>query len=208
MPTNLRRNGFELLTHTCLQAPGKVTVIAYGPLTNLALALRAEPRLRDKIERIVLMNGVFFHPGLEYNTKMDPEASSIVYGSGLPVLAVGLDVTMQCHLSEAQLQRFAESKFQNVQFLWKLIQIWQDGHLDRRPILHDPLAVAVTMRPDLVTAVSGSVSVETHGTPDRTYGMTLYRKDAQGTVRVAQEVSASGLHRLLLSRVLAAPRSE
>jgi purine nucleosidase len=207
MPADRRRNGLELLIDTCLRAPGKVTIIAYGPLTNIALALRAEPRLRDKVDRIVLMNGVFFRPGLEYNTKIDPEASAIVYGSGLPVVAVGLDVTLQCRLTADHLQRFAESKLDTVQFLLKLIRIWQNGKPDQYPVLHDPLAIAVTVRPDLITTVLGAVDVETRGTPDRTYGMTIYRKDPSGSVRVAQEVSSAAAIDLFLSRVLAPPRT-
>jgi purine nucleosidase len=206
MPSDRRRNGLELLIDTCLHAPGKVTIVAYGPLTNIALALRAEPRLFEKVDRIVLMNGVFFRPGLEYNTKIDPEASAIVYSSGLPVVTVGLDVTLQCRLNANHLQQFAESKLATVQFLWKLIRIWQNGKPDQAPILHDPLAVAVTVKPDLITTVSGHVDVETHGTPESTYGMTIYRKDPAGTVRVAQEVSSAAAIDFFLSRVLAPPR--
>jgi purine nucleosidase len=206
MPAERRRNGVELLIETCLHSTEKVTLVAYGPLTNIALALRSEPRLRDRIERIVLMNGVFFRPGLEYNTKMDPEASAIVYSSGLPVTAVGLDVTMQCELTAEHLRRFAQSPLENVQFLWKLIQIWQGGNASQRPILHDPLSVAVTVKPDLVSTVAGTVSVELKGTPEQTYGMTVFRKSAAGVVRVAQEVSSAAAVEFFMQRVVAAPR--
>lgn len=160
IPAAKRHNGLELLIETCLRAPGKITILAYGPATNIGIALRAEPRLKAKIDRIVLMNGVFFHPGLEYNTKMDPEASAIVYSSGVPVTTVGLDVTMQCQLSADQLQRVADSKLETVQFLYKLIQLWQNGNSQQRPILHDPLAIAATVKPDLISAVTGTVNVE------------------------------------------------
>lgn len=207
LPPDRRRNGLELLIDTCLRGPDKVTIIAYGPLTNLALALRAEPRLRDRVERIVLMNGVFFRPGLEYNTKIDPEASAIVYSSGLPVVTVGLDVTLQCRLTADHLQQFSQSRLDTVQFLWKLIRIWQNGKPDQAPILHDPLAIAVTVKPDLIATVSGTVEVETRGTPDWTYGMTIYRSDPSGTVRVAQEVSSAAAIEFFVSRVVAPPRA-
>jgi inosine-uridine nucleoside N-ribohydrolase len=206
MPADRRRNGVQLLIDTCMQSTDKVTLIAYGPLTNIALALRAEPRLRERIERIVLMNGVFFRPGLEYNTKMDPEASAIVYSSGVPVTTVGLDVTMQCTLTADHLRRFAESPHENVQFLWKLIQIWQGGNANQRPILHDPLAVAVTVKPDLVSTVAGTVSVELKGTSEQTYGMTVFRRSAAGPVRVAQEVSSAAAVEFFMQRVVSAPR--
>lgn len=207
MPADRRRNGLELLIDTCLRSPEKITLVAYGPLTNIAIALRAEPRLREKVDRIVLMNGVFFRPGLEYNTKVDPEASAIVYSSGVPIVAVGLDVTTRCLLSAEHLRQFAASPLESVQFLWKLIQIWQNGNPEQRPVLHDPLAVAVTVQPDLITTVKGTVEVETHGLPDRTYGMTIFRKDPAGATQVAQEVSAAAAVRFFISRVLAPPRS-
>lgn len=206
MPLDRRRNGLELLIDTCMHAPAKVTLVAYGPLTNIALALRAEPHLRDHVERIVLMNGVFFRPGLEYNTRMDPEASAIVYTSGLPVKAVGLDVTMQCQLSPEHLRQFSASPLENVQFLWKLIQIWQAGDASRRPILHDPLAIAATVKPDLIGTVAGAVTVETKGTPEQTYGMTVFRKQANGLVEVAQEVSSTAAVEFFMNRVLSLPR--
>ena len=206
MPESRRMNGLELLISTCLKSPEKLTVLAYGPLTNIALALRAEPRIKDHIERIVLMNGVFFRAGLEYNTKMDPEASEIVYNSGLPVTTVGLDVTLQCRLSAEHLAKISSSPLPTVQFLYKLIRIWQGGDETKRPVLHDPLAVVVAIRPDLIGTLAGSVRVETHGLPDETYGMTVFHKSPGGKVSVAQEVSSAKAIDLFLERVLAAPR--
>ena len=201
-----RRNGLELLLSTCMQSTEKITVLAYGPLTNIAIALRAEPRLATKISRIVLMNGVFFRPGLEYNTKIDPEASQIVYNSGIPVTTVGLDVTLQCRLSADDLKKVAASPLPTAKFLYELIHIWQNGNESQRPVLHDPLAVLVTIKPDLVNTVQGRVTVETRGTPDETYGLTTFHKDTAGPVQVAQEVSSSAAIGLFLERILATPR--
>jgi inosine-uridine nucleoside N-ribohydrolase len=208
MPDEKRRNGIELMIETCLRAPEKITVLAYGPLTNVALALRAEPRIADKIERLVLMNGAFFKaPRVEYNTERDPEAAAIVFGSGLPITVVGLDVTMQCQLGAEDMQRIEASELPAVKFLWRLIRIWQEGRPEHRPILHDPLAVAVTFRPDLIRTVAGRVEVETRGQPGRTYGMTLLRADPNGPVRVASEVDAPQFVKLFVERLLSAPKA-
>jgi purine nucleosidase len=206
MPAGKRHNGIQLFIDTCMGAPEKVTILAYGPLTNVALALRAEPRIAEKIDRIVLMNGVFFRAGLEYNTYRDPEASAIVYSSGLPVSTVGLDVTMQCRLSAEHLKQMEDSKLENVLFLRKLIGLWQDGKPEQRPILHDPLAILVTIQPDLVDFVQGTVDVETKGTPGVSYGLTAFKSNPAGTVRVAKEVRAGNAVDLFITRVLAAPR--
>jgi purine nucleosidase len=206
MPSNRRRVGLQLMIDTILQSPQKVTVLAYGPATNVALALRAEPRIREKIERIVLMNGVFFRSGLEYNTYRDPEASQIVYNSGVPVVAVGLDVTMKCRLSEEHLKQMDGSPHEAVRFLRRLITSWQNGNAKQFPILHDPLAVLVTFQPDLVELAAGTVQVEVDGKPGISYGLTAFKAAANGKVQVAREVKAGNAVDLFMSRVAAAPR--
>lgn len=208
MPDAKRRNGIRLMIDTILSSSEKVTVVAYGPLTNVAVALKAEPRIESKIERLVLMNGLFFtRIGVEYNTLRDPEAAAIVFGSGLPIVVVGLDVTMQCRLSPEDLRRFDSSTLPNVQFLRRLIRIWQDGDDDRMPVLHDPLSVAVTFRPELIRPLVGRVEVETRGEPGRTYGMTIFRSDANGLVQVAKEVEAPQFVSLFMERLVSAPRT-
>lgn len=207
MPAQNRRTGIQLLSDLILHSPQPLTLLAYGPLTNVGIAIRAEPSLLSKLARIVLMNGVFFHPGLEYNTYMDPEAAQIVYSSGIPVATVGLDVTLQCRLSADDLQKIASSQLPSVQFLYQLIKIWQQGNPNQRPILHDPLAVLTTIRPELVSNVKGNVTVETKGEPGISYGLSVFHADAAGSVSVAQEVSSAAAIQLFLERVLAAPRS-
>lgn len=206
MPPDKRHNGLQLLVQTILRSPEKVTLVAYGPLTNVALALRAEPRIAGNLERIVLMNGVFFRPGLEYNTYRDAEASAIVYSSGVTIVTVGLDVTMQCRLTAEHLDQMAGSKFENVRFLRQLIGIWQGGKPEQRPILHDPLAILVTFRPSLIDTAQGLVTVETKGTPGVSYGLTAFKQDPAGTVRVAREVRSVDAVNLFAERVIAPPR--
>lgn len=207
MPAKGRANGLELLIDTCMRGHEKITLLAYGPLTNVALALRAEPKLGEKLERIVLMNGVFFRPGLEYNTYRDPEASQIVYSSGIPITAVGLDVTTQCQLSGEHLKQMEDSPFECVRFLRKLIGIWQGGNSERHPTLHDPLAVLVSFQPGLVETVAGNVSVETKGEPGISYGLTVFKRENSGNTHVAREVRSFDAVNLFMARVLAPPRA-
>ncbi len=152
------------------------------------------------------MNGVFFRLRTEYNTERDPEAAAIVFGSGLPITTVGLDVTMQCRLEPGDMERIEASTLPTVKFLREMIHIWQGGSADRRPVLHDPLAVAVAFRPALIKTSTGRVEVETRGEPGRTYGMTVFRPDPKASVLVASEVEARQFMNLFLERVLATPR--
>jgi inosine-uridine nucleoside N-ribohydrolase len=207
MPEDRLHNGIALLIDVCMRAPEKITVLAYGPLTNIALALKAEPRITEKIERLVLMNGVFQRPQVEYNAARDPEAAAIVFGSGIPITVVGLDVTNQCRLDAGHLKQIADSPLPNVKFIHELIRLWQGPREDQRPVLHDPLSVAVTFRPTLIRTSLGRVEVETRGEASRTYGMTLFRADAKGTTQVATEVDSQGFVSLFMNRLLSAPRT-
>ena len=93
LPQAARRRAAEAIVETLMAAPEKITLVPVGPLTNIALALKTEPRIRDKIERIVLMGGAFTLLRPEYNIVRDRAAAEIVFASGVPITAVGLDVT-------------------------------------------------------------------------------------------------------------------
>jgi purine nucleosidase/pyrimidine-specific ribonucleoside hydrolase len=158
-----------------------MTIVPIGPLTNIALALKTEPRIKEKIERIVLMGGAFDLLIPEYNIRRDYLAASIVFNSGVPITAVGLDVTLQCKLQGADLDRLRQANHPAAQFLERLIELWRGGHQDRYPTLHDPLAVAVAFLPSLVETQLGQVEVETSGS-NATQGLTVFTpaKDPPG----------------------------
>src|SRR6266404_260821 len=105
VPPAVRRRAVDLIIETLLAAREKITVVPVGPLTNIALALKTEPRIKEKIERIVLMGGAFALRQPEYNIRRDRIAADIVFRSGVPITAVGLDVTMKCKLRQQDLDR-------------------------------------------------------------------------------------------------------
>jgi len=86
------------------RSPGEVSIIAVGPLTNVATALQAYPWLAKQIREIVLMGGSLsggnMTPAAEFNIYLDPEGASVVFRSGVRVTMVGLDVTRKCILTE------------------------------------------------------------------------------------------------------------
>ncbi|MEH6996365.1 nucleoside hydrolase, partial [Neobacillus drentensis] len=90
------------------QRPHEITIIAVGPLTNLALAVQKEPEIVSLVKEVVIMGGAVFVKGnvtpySEANVVTDPEAADCVFSSGLPVTVVGLDVTMQTLLPNSTL---------------------------------------------------------------------------------------------------------
>lgn len=164
------------IIETVLSEPGACTLVAIGPLTNVALALAIEPALAEHVQQIVVMGGVFLQqtnrwqmPG-EFNTWADPDATAIVLASGAPLRFVGLDVTLQVRLTREDAAAMASGGSDFGRFAAECTQEWI-GYVEReRPgdilghgscALHDPLAVAVVSRPDLVTWQEAYVQVET-----------------------------------------------
>lgn len=202
-PTAAKRNAVDQIILTLLNSKEKITLVPIGPLTNIALALRTEPRIKDHIEKIVLMGGAYYPARREYNIYRDRIAAEIVFSSGLPIVGVGLDVTEPCKLEGADLERLRTANNPASQFLYKLIQLWQVGKADHYPVLYDPLAIAATIRPSLITTETGKVQVETAS--PMLYGTTVFTK-GKGTVEAAKEVKKREFLDLFIERLAAPPR--
>jgi inosine-uridine nucleoside N-ribohydrolase/protocatechuate 3,4-dioxygenase beta subunit len=105
-------HAIDYITETVRGAPGRITLVATGPLTNIALAVRREPRLVDWVREFVIMGGSAGRgnttPAAEYNIWADPEAAAAVFRAGWTVVVLGLDVTLQTGASPAVLQRMRD----------------------------------------------------------------------------------------------------
>jgi purine nucleosidase len=201
----------DLIIRTLLDSPRKITIVPVGALTNIAIALKTEPRIKDKIERIVLMGGAYYTQQPEYNIYRDRIASEIVFRSGVPITAVGLDVTTRCKLKAEDIERLKAAGHPSSAFLMRLIDLWRENPVNRYPTLHDPLAVAVAMQPSLVETQLGRVQVETAS--PMLYGLTLFTpaerlpKDAPApNTAVARNVDVERFVKLFLDRVSAPAR--
>ena len=107
----LAQHAVPVLIEQARAAPGEITLVAVGPLTNVAVALRTEPRLAGWLREIVLMGGSTdvgnITPQAEFNIHCDPEAASVVFACGAPVRMVGLNVTRQAGIAQAHVDRLA-----------------------------------------------------------------------------------------------------
>ncbi len=207
-PAAARKSGAQLIVDTVMGAAEKITLVPVGPLTNIALALRLEPRIKTKIDKIVLMGGAFFPPRAEYNILRDRVAAEIVFQSGIPIVAVGLDVTEKCKLQGADFDKLRAAKNPASQFIVRLIELWQNGRATQYPTLHDPLAMATAIRASLIEPRAGEVHVETAS--PLTFGMTVFtpadRVKGPVTTSVARNVNVREFLDLFVERLAQPPR--
>jgi purine nucleosidase len=183
--------GPAALIRLARQRPGELTLVAVGPLTNVAIALNVEPTLPELLKGVVLMGGAFTVPGnttpaAEFNILVDPEAAEQVFSAPFAsLIAVGLDVTNQVALTTEDWAAVNDkADVAPAAALLAEVGRFAFGNLGvERFALNDPLAVAVAADPDLVRAEHAAVVVETT-TPDD--GRT--RIAGPGAVRVAIDV--------------------
>jgi purine nucleosidase len=154
-------------------APGEITLVATGPLTNLALALRREPRLARWVREFVIMGGSAGRgnvtPAAEFNIWADPEAAAIVFGAGWTVRMIGLDVTLRARATAAVQERMRELGRLGAELLLPALARYGDN--PGKPPVHDVCAVACLVCPEAFGFTPAQVKIETTGR--LTSGMTV-----------------------------------
>jgi purine nucleosidase len=152
------QHGCDFLIERIMSSPGEITLVALGPLTNVAMALRLEPRIAQNVREVVIMGGAIRHEGnttpmAEFNTFVDPHAAHIVYHSGMPITLVPLDVTYQVILTHADVARLRGLPSPIPQFIEDATRFYMEFHDEYQKIkgcvINDPLALALTFAPDL-----------------------------------------------------------
>lgn len=164
----------DFIIETLRAAPGEITLVATGPLTNVALAVRREPRIVEWARDFVIMGGSYTrgntNPAAEFNILTDPEAAAIAFDAGWTVTMVGLDVTLTALVTTAVLDRMRPLGRLS-ELLLPSVQYYGVVTADGGPALHDAVAVAHVIDPTLLTLVPAVVNVETTGR--YTTGMTV-----------------------------------
>ena len=168
--------------------PGEITLLAVGPLTNLAVLFALDPELPSLLKELVLMGGVFTSknagaPRAEWNIVNDPHAAARVFKSRAPkITAYGLDVTLRCRLDAEECRR--RFKGGALAVVADMAEVWfrKAGQIT----FHDPLAAVSLFHPTTCTLAAGRVEVEL--APGRPAGMTYFTADPAGRHHVALEV--------------------
>ncbi len=184
----------EWMRSTIRANPGEVTLLAVGPLTNVATLFTVDPEIPALLKALVLMAGSIATPAgweqgspyAEWNVRCDPHAAAIVYRARPPVFrSVGLDVTLQVHLPVAEArERFTAPLHAPV---LDFTQVWsKDGATPM--YFHDPLAAAALFEEGIVELRRGRVEVEL--TSPLIAGATVWTPDPEGPVEFAHSVDA------------------
>lgn len=174
-----QRAAADLIAETVLAAPGEITLVAIGPLTNLATAFTRDASLAGAVAEVILMGGVCGEgnvtPVAEFNIHTDAEAAKVVFESGAPITMLALDATRQAVLRREHLARLRESE-DTVARTAALLAETYVAFGERLGLggaaLHDPLAVGLAIDRGFATEIEPMrVDVETKG--EFTYGETV-----------------------------------
>jgi purine nucleosidase len=199
-------HAIDYIIDSARTAPGEITLVATGPLTNIALAVLREPRLAGWVREFVIMGGSAGRgnvtPAAEYNIWADPEAAAVVFRAGWTVTMLGLDVTLRTGASAGVLQQMRDLGPLGTELLLPALGQYRSVGEGAGPPVHDVCAVAWVAQPDLFGLVPARVEVETTG--QLTSGMTLTDfeapgvADGGGNARVAIDIDVDGFWELTL----------
>ena len=201
----------QLIRQLIEECAEPVTLIATGPLTNVALLLRTHPELRARLRRVVFMGGSTGRgnttPYGEFNIVTDPEAADVVLRSALPVTMIGLNVTHQALATAEIIAEFHSLGTRLGAICAELMTFFAGTYLRNfgfaHPPVHDPVAVAAVLEPSIVQTVAAPVAVELAGTYTR--GATivdLHRRTGLAVnADVALGLDVDAFWRLLMSAV-------
>ncbi len=200
------------IIETVMAAPGEITVLALGRMTNLALAMALEPRIAELVAEVVVMGGAVTVPGnvsgvATANLHEDPEAAAIIYRSGAPIVQVGLDVCNRVTVSPAQLDAIANAGSAATQLLSEATGHLREAYIRTGRIgpddgvrYNDMPAIGYAINPGLFTAQPAYVEIETHS--ELTKGQTVADWNAANpNARICLEVDADALTALFTERL-------
>ncbi len=175
------RHGVDFIIETLRDhAAGSVTLCPLGPLTNIATAFQRAPDVVARVAEVVLMGGAYFEvgnitPAAEFNIYVDPEAAAVVFGSGVPLVVMPLDVTHQALTSRLWVEGMRGAGTE----VGRAVASWTDfferfdtaKYGSHGAPLHDPCVIGYLLRPDLFEGRHINVEIETRG--EFTLGMTV-----------------------------------
>ena len=191
----VKEGAVDFILDTLKKHPNEVTVLAIGPLTNLARAIEKDKETFSLAKELLLMGGNFSEYDVEWNFLCDPEAAKTVFECGVPIKAVGVDITRKCTFVENTLECFSQLQSEKYKLLVKMTKIWIEHNEERGqpPTMHDPLAISTLFQDGLVTFKRGKFKIHLS---DKARAMSL--ADEKGTeIEYAADVDVEAFRQYL-----------
>ena len=155
-------NAVDFIIEQVHKYPHEVILCGIGPLTNFGIALRKDPTIIPLIKEFRLMSGGRNITFSEWNVYCDPEASYIVYNSGVPTVEIGIDTTHVAALSKQDIEDLKNSNSKAIQVVYEMMMNWFKHYEFAAPVMHDPIAVATIIRPEFCTYEMHPMDIELH----------------------------------------------
>lgn len=207
-----KEHAVDFIVRKVNENPHELTILALGPLTNIAKAIQEDPKTMKKVKRIVLMGGsATYHgncsPVAEYNFWVDPHAAKSVFASGIEVTMVGLDVTHRIVFTPHLREVVYQLRTPLAQYVYDITQFYVDFHWKQEKtigcVINDPLAVATLVEPTLVKTAPAFVDIETDGIAIGQSVADFYGRRNQGkwNTHVCVDVDPKAFFQLFLHRL-------
>ena len=207
-----KQEGVDFIIDMVKTCPGEVVIVPTGPLTNLAAAFQKAPEIIGMTGRVVLMGGALIIPGnvtpyAEANISQDPEAAKYVFESGVNLVMVGLDVTHRTLLTKRETERWRRLGTAAGRAYANIVDYYINAYETTSPhlggcALHDPLAVAIALEPELAETIRLYMTVETgEGQRGRTIGNKERINDPEPSTEVCVNVDSEKFLDAFMSRL-------
>ena len=173
------KHAVNFIIDTLMNSDEKITLVPTGPLTNIGMAIRFEPRIIEKINRIVLMGGSYqlgnMTPAAEFNILADPDAAHIIFSSGVKVVMMGLDLTRQASATKEVVEKIKSLNNKASKLFVDLMEFFAASQKNvfgwSAPPVHDPTTIAYIIDPECIEVKPMFCEIELWS--ERSYGRTL-----------------------------------
>lgn len=205
------QHAVDFLIEKVLAEPGQISIFPIGPLTNIAMAIRKEPKFAAAVKELVIMGGAIQEggnttPQAEFNIYVDPHAAHIVFHAGMPITLIPLDATHKCLLKPQHVDRLCQIASPITQFIEAATRVYLQFSLGRGfegSALHDPLTLATVLAPELLTLKAYYVDVDISGgvSMGKTFADLHGLTNKPANMRVAMDVRGADFVELFLQRM-------
>lgn len=207
----LERHAVDYLIERVLAEPDELSIFPIGPLTNIAMAIRKEPKFAKAVKELVIMGGAVLEhgnvtPQAEFNIWADPHGAHIVFHSGIPITLIPLDVTHKCLLKLEHVERLMKIKSPITKFISDAVEVYLRFSFDHGftgSALHDPLTLATVIAPELLTLKELCVDVDHSGgvSMGKTFGDFFGNTGKPVNMKVALQVRGDEFIELFIQRM-------